>query len=153
MNDEQHKNTRRTNLELELGEQLNTLITSMHALNVRIAARFDASLQPAAFHLVRWLYSYGATSASALAEATAMDRSSVSRLVKQLELLGYVQRESSPHDRRGIFLSLTDLGREKTKDALKEKEIAYFERISKWNEDQLEHFIGILKDFNGLDSR
>ncbi|MFB5677887.1 MarR family winged helix-turn-helix transcriptional regulator [Paenibacillus terreus] len=152
MNDKQHKNTRRTNLELELGEQLNALITSMHALNVKIAARFDPSLQPAAFHLVRWLYSYGPTSASALAEAAAMDRSSVSRLVKQLEQLGYVKRESSPDDRRGIFLSLTDLGREKTKEALKEKEIAYFERISKWDEDQLEQFIGMLKDFNGLDS-
>ncbi|MFB5760367.1 MarR family winged helix-turn-helix transcriptional regulator [Paenibacillus medicaginis] len=153
MNEDQFKNTRRTHLELELGEQLNALMTSMHALNVRTAARFDASLQPAAFHLVRWLYSYGPTSASVLAEATAMDRSSVSRLIKQLEQLEYVRRESSPEDRRGIFLSLTELGREKTKEALKEKEIAYFERISKWNEDQLEQFIVMLKDFNGLDPR
>jgi DNA-binding MarR family transcriptional regulator len=153
MNNEQNNNKRRTNLELRLGEQLNALMTSMHALNVKIAARFDSSLQPAAFHLVRWLYAYGPTSASALAEATAMDRSSVSRLVKQLELLGYVKKETSPEDRRGIFLSLTDHGRENTKEALKEKEIAYFERISNWDEEQLEHFISLLKDFNGLDSR
>ncbi|MDP4097852.1 MarR family transcriptional regulator [Paenibacillus sp. P96] len=151
MNDDPHKNMRRAQLELKLGEQLNALITSSHALNVKTAARFDSSLQPAAFHIVRWLYSYGPTSASALAESTAMDRSSVSRLVKQLELLGYVKRESSPDDRRGIQLSLTELGRQKVKDAMKEKEVAYFERISTWNEDQLEHFIRMLEIFNGFD--
>lgn len=95
MNDDQHKNTQRGQLELELGEQINALISASHALNVKTAARFDPSIQPAGFHIIRWLYSYGPTSATMLAESTAMDRSSVSRLVKQLELLGYVKREAS----------------------------------------------------------
>ena len=55
-------------LELALGEQIHALISASHALNVRSAERFDATLQPAAFHLVRWLYSYGPTSAAALAK-------------------------------------------------------------------------------------
>ncbi|WP_141499874.1 MarR family winged helix-turn-helix transcriptional regulator [Paenibacillus luteus] len=151
MNEDHLKQTPRTQLELKLGEQINALITSSHALNVKTAAIFDPTLQPAAFHIVRWLYAYGPTSAAKLAEATAMDRSSVSRLVKQLEHLGYVMRESSPNDRRGIFLSLTDKGRQQTIDALKEKEFAYYERISRWNDEQLEHFIDLLKEFNGVD--
>jgi DNA-binding MarR family transcriptional regulator len=141
----------RERLELQLGEQLNALISAFHALSVRTAVRFDPSIQPAAFHIIRWLYSYGPTSAAALAESTAMDRSSVSRLVKQLELMGYVNREHSPDDGRGILLSLTELGQEKTIYALKEKEAAFYGRLSNWDNDQLEAFVAMLRKFNGFD--
>lgn len=101
----ERKDTSRGQLELKLGGQISALISASHALNVRTAAAFDSSVQPAAFHIVRWLYSYGPTSASVLAESTAMDRSSVSRLIKQLENLGYIKREDSPNDRRAILLT------------------------------------------------
>jgi DNA-binding MarR family transcriptional regulator len=147
----ENKNTTREHLELMLGEQLNALISAAHALNVRTATRFDSNLQPAAFLIVRWLFSFGPTSATVLAESTAMDRSSVSRLVNQLKLLGYVKSETSPEDRRGILLSLTELGRQNTIDALREKESAFYSRISKWDDAQLEDFIKMLSSFNGQD--
>lgn len=147
-NHTQDKNTRRAQLELKLGEQLNALISASHALNVRTAARFDSALQPAAFLIVRWLYSFGPTSATVLAESTAMDRSSVSRLINQLKRLGYVKSEPSPSDRRGILLSLSELGLQKAADALKEKEFIFYERISKWDDYQLEEFIKMLRHFN-----
>jgi len=137
------KNTKRTH------DQLNALISASHALNIITAARFDSSLQPAAFLIIRWLFSYGPTSATVLAESTAMDRSSVSRLVNQLKHLGYVKSETSPDDCRGVLLSLTELGRQKTMDALKEKESTFYERISKWDDCELEKFTDMLRDFNG----
>ncbi|WP_413407600.1 MarR family winged helix-turn-helix transcriptional regulator [Paenibacillus amylolyticus] len=141
----------RAALELALGEQIHALISASHALNVRSAERFDANLQPAAFQLVRWLYSYGPTSAAALAEANAMDRSSVSRLIKQLEKSGYVSKEQDPKDRRGVLLSLTELGQQSTVAALKEKESAFYNRISRWDDKELERFTAMLRQFNGLD--
>lgn len=147
-NNQSENNAKRTQLELKLGEQLNALISASHALNVRTAARFDSTLQPAAFLLVRWLFSFGPTSATVLAESTAMDRSSVSRLVNQLKSFGYVKSEASPDDRRGVLLSLTELGRQKTLDALKEKDSLFYERISKWDNYQLEKFTEMLRDFN-----
>ncbi|NUU77655.1 MarR family winged helix-turn-helix transcriptional regulator [Paenibacillus xylanilyticus] len=141
----------RETLELALGEQIHALISASHALNVRSAERFDATLQPAAFHLVRWLYSYGPTSAAALAEATAMDRSSVSRLIKQLEKSGYVSKEPDPNDRRGVLLSLTELGQQSTVSALKEKESVFYDRISRWDDKELERFTSMLRQFNGLE--
>ncbi|MEK3944925.1 MarR family transcriptional regulator [Paenibacillus sp. FSL R7-0048] len=146
----ERKDTLRGQLELKLGGQISALISASHALNVRTAAAFDSSIQPAAFHIVRWLYSYGPTSASVLAESTAMDRSSVSRLIKQLENLGYVRREDSPNDRRAILLTLTDLGRQKTFDALQDKEFIFYERIAQWDNQQLETFIQMLQEFNGF---
>lgn len=153
MNDNEFEYEPREKLEIQLGRQLNALISASHALNVRAAARFDSSLQPAAFHIVRWLYSYGPTNAASLAEATAMDRSSVSRLVKQLESLGYVNREASPHDGRGIVLSLTEYGQRKIIDALKEKESVFYERLSGWEDAELQDFIRMLRHFNGLNDR
>ncbi|WP_339203972.1 MarR family transcriptional regulator [Paenibacillus sp. FSL K6-3182] len=148
---EERKDTLRGQLELKLGEQINALISASHALNVRTSAYFDSSIQPAAFHIVRWLYSHGPTSASILADSTAMDRSSVSRLVKQLEILGYVKRESSPDDRRAILLTLTELGRKKIFDALRDKENVFYERISQWDNQQLDTFIEMLKSINGFE--
>lgn len=148
-----NKNTDRTKLELKLGEQLNALVSASHALNVRTAERFDSTLQPAAFLIVRWLFSFGPTSATVLAESTAMDRSSVSRLLNQLKKLDYVKSESAPNDRRSILLSLTELGRQRTMDALKEKESTFYEHISNWDDSKLESFIELLKDFNGYNNK
>ncbi|WP_156284092.1 MarR family transcriptional regulator [Paenibacillus sp. NEAU-GSW1] len=67
-----------------------------------------------------------------MAEATATHRSAVSRLVKQLEMKEYVKKETSPNDHRGVLLSLTELGQRKIIDALNEKEIVFYERISQW---------------------
>ncbi len=145
------QNSKRIQLELNLGEQLNALISAAHALNVRTAAVFDPTLQTAAFLIVRWLLSYGPASATYLAESTAMDRSSVSRLVTQLKNSGYVKSETHPEDRRGVLLSLTAFGREKALLALKEKENEFYKRISKWEDSKLESFIEMLKCFNGHD--
>jgi DNA-binding MarR family transcriptional regulator len=152
MDEHRSINEIREKLEIELGEQLNALISSAHALNVKAAAKFDSSIQPAAFHIVRWLYSYGPTNAAALAESTAMDRSSVSRLIKQLQALGYVKREASPNDGRGVVLSLTDDGQQKMIDALKEKESVYYERLLDWKDIELHDFIQTLRRFNGFRS-
>lgn len=136
----------REELELALGEQLNSLISEAHALNVRTAATFDTTLQPAAFLIVRWLFSHGPTNASTLAESTAMDRSSISRLIGQLKGLGYVKSEPHPKDRRGVMISLTELGHDKTIKALKEKESIFFERISGLTDSELKAYIKMLKN-------
>ncbi|WP_033165387.1 MarR family transcriptional regulator [Clostridium sp. KNHs205] len=141
----------RIQLELKLGDQLNALLSASHALNVRTAAVFDPTLQPAAFLIVRWLLSNGPSAASLLAESTAMDRSSVSRLVAQLKHLGYVKSETHPEDRRGVLLSLTELGREKALKAIKEKEEEFYNRISKWKDSDLETFVYLLRCFNGYE--
>jgi len=148
-----NNNVNRVELELELGKELNALISASHSLNVRTAARFDSTLQPATFLLIRWLFSFGPASATVLAESTAMDRSSVSRLINQLKKLNYVKSEISPNDRRGILLSLTELGHQKTIDALNEKESLFYERISNWDDYKLEKFTRMLKDFNCHDSK
>ncbi|WP_313075830.1 MarR family winged helix-turn-helix transcriptional regulator [Lacrimispora sp.] len=151
-NNNQKQDAIRSQLELALGNELNALISASHALNMRTAAIFDPTLQPAAFLIIRWLLSYGPANATILAESTAMDRSSVSRLVTHLKHLGYVKSETHPEDRRGVLLSLTELGREKASNAIKEKGEEFYKRISKWKDSDLEAFIDMLRCFNGQDT-
>jgi len=148
--DNNNHETGRAQLEIHLGQQLNALLSASHALHVKTAAVFDPNLQPAAFLLVRWLLAYGPSSATSLAESLAMDRSSVSRLVAQLKKAGYVHSEPDPHDRRGVVLSVTDLGRDKAVLAMNEKGAEFYDRISDWDDSSLEAFIQMLKRFNGL---
>jgi len=138
---------------LDLGKELNALISASHALNVRTAAVFDSTLQPAAFLIIRWLLSYGPANATILSKSTAMDRSSVSRLVTQHKKLGYVKSETHPKDHHEILLSLTELGREQSSKAIKEKEDEFYKRISKWENSNLEEFINMHQCFNGHDSK
>jgi len=147
-----NENVSRRHLELKLGEQINALISASHALNVRTAAIFDSALQPAAFLIVRWLLSHSPASATAIAEATAMDRSSVSRLINQLKNLEYVESKPSTEDRRGKMFSLTDVGYSKAMDALKEKESVFYERISKLSDADMESYIKMLKYITGNDN-
>jgi len=63
----------RIQLERNLDDQLNALISASHALNVRTAAVFDPTLQLAAFLIVRWLLPYGPETATILAESTAIE--------------------------------------------------------------------------------
>ncbi|WP_163875422.1 MarR family winged helix-turn-helix transcriptional regulator [Paenibacillus favisporus] len=148
--DNNNHETGRAQLEIHLGQQLNALLSASHALHVKTAAVFDPNLQPAAFLLVRWLLAFGPSSATSLAESLAMDRSSVSRLVAQLKKAGYVHSEPDPHDRRGVVLSVTDLGRDKAVLAMNEKGAEFYDRISGWDDSSLEAFIQMLKRFNGL---
>jgi DNA-binding MarR family transcriptional regulator len=53
-----------------------------------------------------------------LAEAVALSQSALSRLVARLEKEGLVQRCMCELDRRGIYASLTDAGRERYEQAL-----------------------------------
>ncbi|MCT2346459.1 MarR family transcriptional regulator [Niallia taxi] len=146
---ELRKSTIREELELQLGSQLNALISEAHALNIRTAAAFDPTLQPAAFLVVRWLYSHGPSSATKIAESVAMDRSAISRLINQLKALGYVMSEPNPSDRRGVQLSLTEQGKSKTLEVLKEKESIFINRISELSELDLKSYIEMLQTLTG----
>ncbi|WP_067569829.1 MarR family winged helix-turn-helix transcriptional regulator [Nocardia acidivorans] len=54
---------------------------------------------------------------SDLGERVVLSRTRVSRLVTELEAQGLVRRESNPDDGRSAFVSITDRGRERFREA------------------------------------
>lgn len=139
----------RRQLELALGTELNALLSASRALTERSAARFHPKLRPAAFHLARWLYAFGAANPSAIAREVGMDRSSSSALIRQMKELDLVQSAPDPADSRGVIISLTDTGRDKVIDALDLRGSEFFQRTTRWREQDLRQLVALLRLFNG----
>ncbi|SDZ15410.1 MarR family winged helix-turn-helix transcriptional regulator [Herbiconiux ginsengi] len=138
----------RREAELALGVEINALLSASRALTERTAAAFHPDLQPAAFHLARWLYAYGPAQPSALADAVAMDRSSTSNLIGRMKALGLVESSRHPADRRAVMVSLTDAGVARVVEALDLRGTTFFARTRDWSVDDVHLFTALLHSFN-----
>ncbi len=59
----------------------------------------------------------GGTPSTALGPKMGMESTSLSRILKNLEERGYIQRKPNPKDGRGVLIHLTPLGLEKRKES------------------------------------
>ncbi|WP_155357982.1 MarR family winged helix-turn-helix transcriptional regulator [Acrocarpospora macrocephala] len=134
----------RHELELALGEQINALLSATRALSERSAAHFHADLQPAAFHIARWLYAFGPARPSAIAEAVSMDRSSTSTLIGKMRSLGLLDSSPAPGDRRSIIVGLSERGRRRVAATLEDRGKEFYARTQDWSEDDLTCLIELL---------
>ncbi|MDQ0646924.1 DNA-binding MarR family transcriptional regulator [Microbacterium natoriense] len=127
----------RSAVELALGERINALLSATRGLSERSAAQFHEGLQPAAFHIARWLHAFGPARPSVIAESVGMDRSSTSTLLTKMRSLGLVANAPDPQDRRGVIVQLTDLGEARIARTLEERGVEFFGRIKDWSLDDL----------------
>lgn len=124
----------RRDLELALGESINALLSATRALSERSAASFHEQLQPAGFHIARWLHAFGAAKPSVIAEALGMDRSSTSTLIGRMRSLGLVDSTPDPSDRRGVIVALTAAGDERVARTLAERGDEFSDRVRTWSD-------------------
>jgi DNA-binding MarR family transcriptional regulator len=136
-------------LELALGEQISALISANRALTEQSAVAFHDDLQPAAFHIARWLHAFGPARPSTVAEAVHMDRSSTSTLLGRMRSLGLVDTTRDPHDRRGVIFALTDEGRERVTATLEVRGEEFFRRLADWPDSELEQLTQLLRKIAG----
>jgi DNA-binding MarR family transcriptional regulator len=136
-------------LEFALGEQISALISASRALSEQSAAMFHEDLQPAAFHVARWLHAFGPARPSIVAEAVHMDRSSTSTLLGRMRSLGLVDAAPDPHDRRGVIVGLTDEGRERVAATLEARGDEFFRRLADWSDAELEQLTQLLRKIAG----
>lgn len=134
----------RRELQLALGERINALLSATRALSERSAAHFHPSLQPAAFHIARWLYAYGPAKPSVIAEAVGMDRSSTSTLIGKMRTLGLLAAEQSPDDRRSVTVRLTAEGRARVGSTLDERGREFYARTDDWPAEDLTRLVDLL---------
>ena len=134
----------RPRLELALGEQINALVSAARALGERSAAHFHPQLQPAAFHIARWLYAFGPAKPSEVAEAVHMDRSSTSTLIGKMRALGLLTASPNPQDRRSIIVGLSADGRERVAATLDDRGDVFRQRTRDWSDADLAQLVDLL---------
>ena len=122
--------------DIELAGRLGRALTRLLRAGARAKAHatWGGRLDAAAVPTLAALSDGGPLRASALAEATLSDPSSVSRQIAHLVDLGYVQRRPDPEDRRACLLVITAEG----SAALDERRRARDERLAQitasWSE-------------------
>lgn len=135
--------------ELALGESINALLSATRALSERSAASFHEGLQPAAFHIARWLHAFGPAKPSVIAEALGMDRSSTSTLIGRMRSLGLVDSTPDPEDRRGVIVVLSAYGEECVSKTLVERGDAFEDRVRSWSDDDVRTLTQLLRRLSG----
>lgn len=135
----------RQRLELALGEQINALLSATRALSERSAAHFHEGLQPAAFHIARWLHAFGPAKPSVIAEAVGMDRSSTSTLIGKMRMRGLVASSPDPNDRRGVIVGLTAEGGTRVAETLEERGSEFSARTHDWSDGDLRQLVDLLQ--------
>lgn len=104
------------------------------------ATAIDPSLPPAGFQLLRLIERCGSVQAGVAAERLVVDRSVVSRHIRQLEDLGLVESRTDPSDGRARFLVLTDEGARRMRAVNPSGRTITHSLLEDWGDDELERF-------------
>ncbi|WP_429416663.1 MarR family winged helix-turn-helix transcriptional regulator [Nocardia sp. GAS34] len=86
---------------------------------------------------------------SDLGERVVLSRTRVSRLVTELEAQGLVRRESNPDDGRSAFVSITDTGRQRLREAAPHYLSGIEERFAAASADELNALAATLRKVLG----
>lgn len=77
-----------------------------------------------------------------------MDKSAVSRLIRDLKAVGILRAAPDPEDRRATILSLTPLGENRMKKVFEQKGQVFLQRTAHWRTEELATFAELLRRFN-----
>lgn len=108
--------------------------------------------QPAQSRMLSWLYRHGPATQGEMCRQGAWEKSWVSRAVDRLVVRGWVERQQSPHDRRGVLLSLTAAGKaqaERIDAELDRQAGAVLDRIPASSRDTVQAALAVLHQVLG----
>lgn len=131
------------------------VVVARNAMRDRAAA-LDPSLLPYDFKVFTTLWHHQARGAEqpglTSREITALlesDKSMVSRSLKRLEEIDFVQRTTDPHDARAQRISITERGCSRYRDAGSAGRHDLREQLRNWDQEQLRALAELLHKLNG----
>ena len=96
------------------------LMLGFHRSNREIARRIKREgLMPGQPKILEYLWFHDGASQKDISRECIIDKSTVTSLLKRMEKLDLIRKETRPDDQRGINIDLTDKGWEKAKEIRK----------------------------------
>lgn len=90
------------------------------------------------------------TPSTSLGPKMGMEATSLSRILKNMEAKGLIERKPNPNDGRGVLIFLTDFGVEKRNDS-KQAVLSFNNAVrDEVNEDKLKSFFDVIEVINRL---
>ena len=133
---------------LTVEDNVSTLTRKLNLIVRNAATAVDPSLQPVGYRLLRTIQRCGSVQASVAADMLVVDRSVISRQVRQLEELGLVETRTDPADGRARILVLTDEGARRMRSVNPTNRTIMHGLLTSWSVDELESFAAQVERLN-----
>jgi DNA-binding MarR family transcriptional regulator len=131
-----------------LGDSFDRLVSAARR-SIRVSAAAVAEdLQPAAWPVFREIVRSERIQATAIVAALGMDKSAVSRHVKELRELGLIDAIRDEVDARVLWISPTDAGRARIGTVFATQQQRLREQLETWPADDVERFAELLARFS-----
>ena len=108
------------------------------------AARVHPDLQPTGYKVIATLVTRGPSHAGSIAEELLIDKSLLSRQLRQLEELGLTESRVDEHDARSRVIAATPLAIEKVGKVKAENRAAMRDRLHEWEPSEIALFAKLL---------
>ncbi len=112
------------------------------------AAEIHPELQPMGYSALLLLSRGDKLHQGSLPELLDTDKATVSRLIKQLEVLGLIFRTVDPDDARAQLVSLTVEGRTRYEASMSVAHQLLVNRLSQWDVQEVRRFAELLERLN-----
>ena len=114
------------------------------------AQRIHPELQPGGYKLLTTIVRSGPIHAGALAAMLYTDKSVISRQVKLLEDMGFVERKTDPEDRRASFIAATPEAIEKVDEVRAADQATLYRGLRRWGEEDVRRLAELLARLNDV---
>lgn len=132
----------------QIEHELGVLIRRVRRVIGDRARAVHPDLQPATYLLLTHLDESGPLRATALVDATGVDKGAISRQVQQLVDLGLLTRTQDPDDGRATLLQVTADAHSRLRQVQRERRRRFDRRLDEWSEADLADFASRLADYN-----
>lgn len=112
------------------------------------AVAIHPDLSPTSYSLLLTLVDFGPRRASDLADMFSLDKGAVSRVVRQLLDLGYLDRTPDPHDGRASILAASATAVRRFEEVAAERRRVFGQRLADWDPDDIRGLADGLARFN-----
>lgn len=143
---------RRERAMADVERQLTVVVQRARARWRRLAYAIHPDLQPIGYKLLAVLADGGPASAVHLVEELAIDKSTVSRQIAQLERLGLVQRTADPQDGRVRLLAATPAAVTRLAEVRRSSLADLRAQLDAWESGDLEALAELLTRLTGVRS-
>jgi DNA-binding MarR family transcriptional regulator len=133
-----------TRLEQEVGVLVRRI---RHVIGER-SRLVHPDLQPAAYLMLAHVAAQGPMRASTVADLFTIDKGAISRQVTHLIELGLVEKSRDPDDGRAWLLQATPDARERLTSVAEARRRYLAERLTGWEDEDLEQFTDLLARYN-----
>lgn len=131
-----------------INESFDRLASGARRTVRRAAARLAGDLQPAAWPVFREVVRGERVQASAIVAALGMDKSAVSRHIRELREHGLVDAERDERDARIVWITPTPLALTKVAEVMADQQARLRATLASWSEPDLERFALLLERFS-----